>query len=224
MVSHGDKLIIVNNYGKCAILINVMIVLSFVVLFLFVVGSLSHKMIGIEILHAFQAIFLFQALGNNFTPIFGLLRYFSLVAGNFLFLSNAQTNIYTSKSDIHYNPTNQELSEAIIVGVSIFLSLCILPFLCAWAQSVDDPQSNRNKFSTKVLNIIYGCLLFPFIVGFLIINLLNIVIDSQSGLMFPDLPFSLSGTLSLILILISSFIFSFEGKLLMVKKSCWTSL
>jgi hypothetical protein len=107
MVSNGDKLIIVNNYDKCALLINLMTVLSFVVLFLFFVGSLTHKMIGVEILHAFQAIFLFQALSTNFTPVFGLLRYFSLVTGNFLFLSNVQTNIYSSKSEIHYNPKNK---------------------------------------------------------------------------------------------------------------------
>jgi hypothetical protein len=97
MVSNGDKLILVNNYDKCALLINLMTVLSFAVLFLFVVGSLTHKMIGVEILHAFQAIFLFQALSTNFTPVFGLLRYFSLVAGNFLFLDSARTHIYRYK-------------------------------------------------------------------------------------------------------------------------------
>jgi hypothetical protein len=111
--------------------------------------------------------------------VFGLLRNFSLVVGNFLFLNNAQTHIFSSKSDIHYNPKNQESSEAIIVGVSIFLSLCILPFLCAWAQSVDDPQSNRKALSTTFLRIIYSCMLFPFIIGFLMINLLNVIIDSQ---------------------------------------------
>jgi hypothetical protein len=116
-----------------------MTVLCFFVLFLFAVGSLAHKMIGVEILHAFQTIFLLQALSNNITPVFGLLRYLSLSAGNFLFLSNAQTHIYRSQSDIHYSSHNQESSEAIIVGVSIFLSLCIMPFLYAWAQSVDDP-------------------------------------------------------------------------------------
>jgi hypothetical protein len=70
---------------------------------------------------------------------------------------------------------------------------------------VDDPQSNRNKFSTKALRIIYCCLLFPLIIGFLIINLLNIVINNQLRVMFfADIPVSLNSTLSLILICISS--------------------
>ena len=47
MISDGDKLIIVNDYGKITLLINFMTILSFVVLFLFVAGSLSHKMIGV---------------------------------------------------------------------------------------------------------------------------------------------------------------------------------
>jgi hypothetical protein len=179
MVSNGDKLIIVNDYGKCEILIIFMKVLCFVLLFLFAVGSFTHKMIGVEILHAFQIIFLLQALSNNITPVFGLLRYFSIVAGNFLFLSNYETNIYRSQSDIHYSSANQEFSEAIIVGLSIFFSLCIMPSLYTRVQSIDDPQSNSSNFSTKVLRVIYDCLLFPFIIGFLMVNLFNAVIDCQ---------------------------------------------
>ena len=53
MTSQGDKLIVVNDYGKVTLLVNSMTILSFIVLFLFVAGSLSHKMIGVEILHSF---------------------------------------------------------------------------------------------------------------------------------------------------------------------------
>jgi len=53
MNSNGDKMIIVKDYGRLINLINFIIVLSLVVLFLFVVGSLSHKMIGVETLHTF---------------------------------------------------------------------------------------------------------------------------------------------------------------------------
>jgi hypothetical protein len=103
MVSNGDKLIVVKDYEKCALLINLMTVISFAVLFLFVVGSLSHKMIGVEILHAFQTISLLQALSSICTPVFGLLKNINFVAGNFLFFSNSQAHIYNSNSYIDYS-------------------------------------------------------------------------------------------------------------------------
>ena len=95
MISNGDKLIVVDDYGKINILINFMTILSFVILFLFVAGSLSHKMIGVEILHSFQLIFLLQALSNNSTPVFGLFKSLSIVSGNFLFMNDMQLNIYS---------------------------------------------------------------------------------------------------------------------------------
>jgi len=139
MTSRGDKLIVVNNYDKMALLINFVTILSFVVLFLFVVGSLSHKMIGVEILHSFQLIFLLQALSNNFTPVFGLLKYLSIVSCNFLFL-NINTNIYNSKYAYLYNPKNQDLSEGLILSISVLLFLfCFLPLIWKWKQIFDDP-------------------------------------------------------------------------------------
>jgi len=140
MTSRGDKLIVMNNYDKMALLINFLTILSFVVLFLFVAGSLSHKMIGVEILHSFQLIFLLQALSNNSTPVFGLLRSLSIVSGNFLFMSNAKTNNYSLKYAIKYNPMNKDFSEGIIIGVSILLLLvCFLPNSWKWKQIFDDP-------------------------------------------------------------------------------------
>jgi len=140
MISDGDKLIVVNNYGQIALLINLMIILSFVVLFLFVAGSLSHKMIGVEIIHSFQLIFLLQALSNNFTPVFGLLRNLSIVSGNFLFLLNIKTNIYNSRYAIQYNSNSQDFAEGIIISVAVFLFLCcFLPLTWKWKQILDDP-------------------------------------------------------------------------------------
>ena len=140
MTSRGDKLIVMNNYDKMALLINFLTILSFVVLFLFVAGSLSHKMIGVEILHSFQLIFLLQALSNNFTPVFGLLKYLSIVSGNFLFLININTNIYNSKYADLYNPKNQDLSEGLILSISVLLFLfCFLPLIWKWKQIFDDP-------------------------------------------------------------------------------------
>ena len=140
MTSRGDKLIVVNNYDKMALLINFVTILSFVVLFLFVVGSLSHKMIGVEIIHSFQLIFLLQALSNNFTPVFGLLRNLSIVSGNFLFLLNIKTNIYNSRYAIQYNSNSQDFAEGIIISVAVFLFLCcFLPLTWKWKQILDDP-------------------------------------------------------------------------------------
>jgi hypothetical protein len=140
MVSGGDKLIVVNNYDKIKLLVNFMTILSFVVLLIFIVGSFSHKMIGVEIIHSFQLIFLLQALSNNFTPVFGLLKYLSIVSCNFLFLLNTHINIYYPKYAILYNPLNQDFSQGLILGISIFLLLFIFPpLLWKWKKMFDDP-------------------------------------------------------------------------------------
>jgi hypothetical protein len=82
-------------------------------------------MIGVETLHSFQTIFLIEALSSNSTPVFGMLRNLSIVAGNFLFLNNAKTNIYISKYAVQYNSMNQDFAEGIIVGVIILLSFTL---------------------------------------------------------------------------------------------------
>ena len=221
MASQGDKIIVVNDYGKLTLLINVMTILSFVVLFLFVAGSLSHKMIGVEILHSFQTIFLLQALSNNSTPVFGLLRYLSIVLGNFLFLSNAQINVYSFKYASQYNPMNQDFAEGIIIGAIILLFLCCLfPLLWKWKQIFVDPQINLNKFGKvdSFVKRMYTYLVFPMAMAFLMVNLLvsNTVIDTQLMPMFSVLPLYLSSFLSLMMVLISSFIFFFECKVLVI--------
>jgi len=221
MISDGDKLIVVNDYGKIIILINFTTVLSFVVLFLLVIGSLSHKMIGVEILHSFQLIFLLQALSNNSTPVFGLLRYLSIVSGNFLFMNYMQLNIYSSKYATQYSPTNQDFSEGLIIGASILLLLvCSIPIIWKWTHIFANPQIDPNKFSNAnaFVKVVYTHLFFPMSIGFLMVNLLvvNTIIDGQSVAMFSALPHELSCLLSLITVFISSSIFFFEGKLLLM--------
>jgi hypothetical protein len=130
MTSRGEKLVVIKDYDTMTLLKKTITVFCFIVLFLFFSGSLSHKMIGVEILHTFQLIFLLQALDNNVTPVFKLLNYFSIVSGNFLFLKNTRTNIYISKYDYLYNPSNQDFSEGLIIGISFFFFLLfLLPLL-----------------------------------------------------------------------------------------------
>ena len=129
--------------------------------------------------------------------MFGLLRYISIVSGNFFFLSNTQTNIYSSKYANQYNHMNQDFSEGIIIGVSILLFLCcIMPLLWKWKQFLDNPEINTNKFFkvNAFVKVVYTHLLFPIIVGFLIINLLvvNTIADGQSVAMFSFIPHELS--------------------------------
>jgi hypothetical protein len=181
MTSNGDKLIVVRNYSTMVTLVNIMTIISFFALFLFAAGSLTHKMIGVETLHTFQIIFLLQMLNKNSTPVFGLMRSLSIVIGNFLFLINAQTDIYQAKSDIKLNAKNQNFSESIIVGVSLLFSLFFISTrICKLKQTLEASQDNSNKQSTTdiLVKVVYTYLLFPFITGFLMVNLLNIVIDT----------------------------------------------
>ena len=68
------------------------------------------------------------------------------------------------------------------------------------------------------MKVVYTHLLFPIIIGFLMVNLLvvNTIIDGQLMAMFSSLPHELSSSISLITAMISSCIFFFEGKLLVM--------
>ena len=95
---------------------------------------------------------------------------------------------------------NQDFSEGIIIGVSILLFLCcIIPLLWKWKQFLDNPEINTNRFSkvNAFVKVVYTHLLFPIIVGFLIINLLvvNTIADGQSVAMFSFLPHELSSSI-----------------------------
>jgi len=103
MTSRADKLLVVNNSEIMNLLVKILTIISFAALIVFMIGSISHKMIGVETLHSFQLIFLLQALTNNYTPTFGLLKCLSMVLGNFLFISNDKINIYNSKYGTLFN-------------------------------------------------------------------------------------------------------------------------
>ena len=116
---------------------------------------------------------------------------------------------------------NQDFSEGIIIGMSILLLLfCFLPLLWKRRHILANPQIDPKKISNVnvFVKVVYTHLLFPIVVGFLMINLLvvNTIIDSQLMAMFSTRPHELSCLLSLITVLIASFIFFFEGKLLLM--------
>ena len=192
-------------------------------------GSLCHKMMGVEILHAFQLIFLLQTLSRNSTHIFGLLKNISIVFGNFLYLTNTQINVYHSKYISIYNPKNQAFSQALIVGINIlFLLCCLLPLLWKWKEILADPTINSNSF-TKIdayVKAIYTHCVFPMAIGFLMINFLTIttIVENQLAAMFSTQCLQISCLLELTIILISSFVWFFEFKVLSTKKGYRRSL
>ena len=116
---------------------------------------------------------------------------------------------------------NQEFSEGIINGTSVLLLLiCFLSLLWKWRLILANSQSDPNKFNNVnvFVKVAYTHLLFPIIIGFLMVNLLvvNTIIDGQLMAMFSSLPHELSSSISLITAMISSCIFFFEGKLLVM--------
>ena len=140
-------------------------------------------------------------------------------------MNDIQLNIYSSKYAIKYNSMNQDFSEAIIIGASyIVVLICLSPLLWKWTHILANPQFDPKKISNvnAFVKVVYTHLLFPIAVGFLMVNLLvvNTIIDGQSVAMITALPHELSCLLSLITVLVSSFIFFFESKLLVTEKNC----
>jgi len=192
MTSRADKLLVVNNSGSMNLLVKILTIISFAALIIFMIGSISHKMIGVETLHSFQLIFLLQALTNNYTPTFGLLKCLSIVSGNFLFISNDKINIYNSKYGTLFNQDNQNFSEELIIGLStLFLIFCLLPLLWKWKKILTNPETNQRKFSKidAFVKVVYTHLVFPTVIGFLMITFLvtSTIVDNQLVTIFPAL-------------------------------------
>lgn len=68
-------------------------VFGILTLIVFVLGSFSHKMIGVETLQCFQVIFLSHSLSNSFTDGYYQFKFLSLVAANIGSFENDSTSI-----------------------------------------------------------------------------------------------------------------------------------
>ena len=95
MKSRGVRLIIYDSYNHMQIIQWILYGISISAVLLFVLGSITHKMIGAEVLTTFQIILFTSILNTKYTQSYSILNYLSPVSGNYYYFSNYQSNYYS---------------------------------------------------------------------------------------------------------------------------------
>jgi hypothetical protein len=80
--------------------------MSILVLILFVLSSLTHKMIGVETLNAFQFIYFISLLEEKTTEFYFSFRYLTYTNLNILFSRNFSNNYLQLESTLAYLSEN----------------------------------------------------------------------------------------------------------------------
>jgi hypothetical protein len=179
MVSNGTKLIIVKDLSQFLSFKNAVCGLSLTILALFFISLFVHKMIGVELIHTYQVVYLVHLINPNYTPHYSLLRWFALTVFDLLSASNGYTNINSISSHAEFDETNMLFSLYIIVGLSCallvaFLLSLILPYL-------DNHPNSANKINfNDVSEALYNYFFFPITMGTLMVFFLLMVTQHNS--------------------------------------------
>ena len=139
---------------------------------MFALGSLSHKMIGLETLAPIQIIYLTHLLSSDVTPIYSMLSFFANSAFNLLHSDNHLSNIATG------NPsTYSEENEGVTVWAMLLLTFAAALVFCAIVvlrllTNREDERAKTAKEEQKRLRIVavlseagYSHFIFPFLMG-----------------------------------------------------------
>jgi hypothetical protein len=70
--------------------------LSIAAIIVFIGSLFIHKMIGVELIHSFQIIYITHLANNNYTEPYGMLKYLHLSAWNFYTSGPVESNLYLS--------------------------------------------------------------------------------------------------------------------------------
>jgi len=107
MASKGVKLVIVKNYSTIKLMEYILLGFSSFILLLFVFGSLFHKMIGMETLHAFQLLYFIHSLDKSYTSPYSMFRFLTYLNCNFFYFFNKELSIPHPNNSFTYNKNNQ---------------------------------------------------------------------------------------------------------------------
>lgn len=102
MISNGMKLIITKDHTKMLMCKESIEIISLVIIILFVLSSLTHKMIGVEMIHSYQVIYLVHLLNGDYTQLYSLLRFFSYSAFDFLMIKDNLSTIVSVHTQISF--------------------------------------------------------------------------------------------------------------------------
>ena len=185
-------------------------ILSFPV-FLFVIGSIFHKMIGVQVLVTFQIILFTSTISINYIQPFILLNYLSSTTCNFLYLFNQQSNFYSKQLSLlslfPFSESNLYISQVIIGGVILVCSIAPIVRLILRFLSEKKDEGAINTIVNSMSRAIYNHALFPFCIGFLFVNIFAYS-SSSSYYNFQDSVVRIPiATLQLFLSVVTAFVF-----------------
>lgn len=129
MISDGMELIIVHSRQKYEALLYTFHTISLVVICIFGISLLIHKMIGLEILRPSQTIYLLFTISNNRTPLFSVISFLANASYNYLHFTDHSWNIETPMKSIYFNQQNNTLTCRIVLASIILPAVGLVGLL-----------------------------------------------------------------------------------------------
>ena len=163
-------------------------IISLLAVILWLVGSYSHKLIGVETLHTIQLIFLMQAFAPRYRPV---VIYFSQLQ-NTMNLFQGLLSSSTPLSSASYQRLNESsdciYNQGLVIGLEILIIMAFVIVRIVRLQSsgsitlpheVDKLPVEKIK---KIQSFIYDFLLFPTLIGFFLSFTVSMEINSTPSI------------------------------------------
>jgi hypothetical protein len=207
MISSNMKLIVSNTGSKKDMLDSAIGILSLAALILFILSSIFHRMMGVELLHSFQLIYFVSELSPIQTEVYSSFTKLASVNLNLKYFINKQRNYYCENCFNSFSLDNLMISLDTLLGLAgIPVFILVLRWLVK-AEFITFSKKGVNFIWTKMYNII----LFPVIIGFIFEGAINISARSILNYYLTATSFSL--------VVITSLTYFWEWKFMFVEDS-----
>lgn len=148
-------------------------ILAIATICVFALGSLIHKMIGLETLVPIQLIYLTHLLNGGATPVYSLLSFLANSAFNLLHSENYLSNI-AAGSPATFSEENEGVSmwAMLVLTFAAWAVFCVIVALRLLTVSNEDGQAKATKGELRKQRIVgvlseigYSNFIFPFLMG-----------------------------------------------------------
>lgn len=121
-------------------------ILAIATLCVFALGSLSHKMIGLETLVPIQLIYLTHLLNSSVTPVYKLLSFFANSAFNLLHSENHFSNI-AAGNPATFSEENEgvSMSAMLLLTFAAWAVFCVIVALRLLTSNEDEQAKATNR-------------------------------------------------------------------------------
>jgi hypothetical protein len=115
-------------------------------------SSFVHKMVGIELLHTFQVIYFAHFTTRYYTHTYGVLRYLSFSAWNFLNFAEGHTHVDLVSNYLQFSLSSQVFTKLIVLSFIIMLAIILL------VKKAINYHSSKRKRKLYITKVIYNSL------------------------------------------------------------------